>query len=220
MSFEMMIIEPIIEWSMRVIHFIPTLVIAFVILVVGSILANAIHKVLDRFFMLIKFDTLTDAIGLSRILETGGIKQKPGRLLSNLIYILTMFIVMVITVRAFGLTLTPVVMDTILTFIPTVVSAIFMLIIGMLLAQFVASLVHVIARNTEMPNPELLSRLTRLSILVYVGILFLRDIGFFALFAGTPHPIFVIGVVSALALAFGLAGKDVAARYLNVLRRE
>ena len=131
-----------------------------------------------------------------------------------------MFIVMVLTARVFGYMLTPGLMDVVLGFIPNVVSGVFILILGMFIAQFISVLVHLVARNTDMPNPELLSRLTKLSILVYVGILFLREVGFFTLFEGTTYPVVIIGVVAALALAFGLAGKDVAARYLNVFRKE
>jgi hypothetical protein len=62
--------------------------------------------------------------------------------------------------------------------------------------------------------------LSKLAIVVYVSIIYLKEIGFVALFSGATYSVFMTGIVFALALAFGLAGKDVAAKYLTLLKRE
>ena len=94
------------------------------------------------------------------------------------------------------------------------------LIFGMLLAKFVATIVYVTAKSTDMPIPATLARLSKYAIVVFVTILYLKEIGFVDLFVGANYTIFMAGVIFSLALAFGLAGKDIASKYLGVLERK
>jgi len=86
-------------------------------------------------------------------------------------------------------------------------------------AKVISSLVYVTAKNTDMPIPDTLKEVTKIAIVAYVAIIYLKEIGFVALFSGAHYTIFIGGIVFAMALAFGLAGKDVASRYLDVLKK-
>ncbi|MCA9404359.1 MAG: hypothetical protein KC897_11295, partial [Candidatus Omnitrophica bacterium] len=107
--------------------------------------------------------------------------------------------------------------DRLLAYIPNVITGVVVLIFGMLLAKFVATIIYIAAKNTDMPIPLTLAKLSKLAIIIYVSIIYLTEIGFVGLFSGANYSIFLTGIVFALALAFGLAGKDVAAKYLGVL---
>ena len=216
MRFDAFILEPLRDVMERVGSFVPTLLVALVILVIGWIVARLIRKVLSRIFRAIQFDRLSDTVGLSSILRNGGIKHKPGEMLSCLVYTIIMIAVFIMTIKALGLTLASVLIDQLLGYVPSVVSGVFILIIGMLIAKVVSSLVYVTAKNTDMPIPETLSRLSKWAIVAYVIIMFLKEIGFVALFLPDYYTIFVAGVVFALALSFGLAGRDIASKYLDV----
>ena len=216
MRFDAFIIEPFRDVMDRVIVFVPTLLVALGILIIGWVIARVIRKGLLRVFRAIQFDKLSDTIGLSSILRNGGIKHKPSEMLSCLVYTVVMIGVFVMTIKALGLTLASDLIDGLLGYVPSVVSGVFILIIGMLLAKVVSGLVYVTAKNTDMPIPETLSRLSKWAIVAYVTIMFLKEIGFVSLFVPEYSTIFVAGVVFALALAFGLAGRDIASRYLDV----
>ena len=90
----------------------------------------------------------------------------------------------------------------------------------MYLARFVSTIVYLAAKNTDMPAPVTLTRITKLAIMTYVTILFLKEIGFVSLFMGQHYTIFISGIVFALALSFGLAGRDIASNYLDVLKKK
>jgi len=68
-----------------------------------------------------------------------------------------------------------------------------------------------------MPIPDTLAKVSKLAIIAYVTVIFLKEIGLISLFVGTHYTIFIAGIVFAMALAFGLAGRNVAAKYLEVL---
>ena len=220
MKLDLLILEPITEMMIRVMNFIPTFVIALAILIVGYLVAKTITKFLVSLLRTIGVDKLGGKSGLSKVLKSGGITQKPSNLIGCLAYWTMMVIVLMTTVKAFGLTMATALLDKVLGYIPSIFSGAFVLIIGMLLAKFVSILVYVAAKNTDMPIPDVLSRLSKWAIVVYVSIIYLKEIGFFALFSGAQYSIFMRGIVFAFSLAFGLAGKDIAAKYLDVLKKK
>jgi hypothetical protein len=172
------------------------------------------------FLRTIGLDKLCTKSGITKVLKKGGITQKPSNLAGCLLYWTMMIGVLIATVKIFGLAMASVLLDKILAYIPSIFSGVFVLIVGMLLAQFVSVLVYAAAKNTDMPIPDVLARLSKLAIVVYVSIVYLKEIGFAAIFSGMSYVIFIAGLVFALALSFGLAGKDVAARYLDVLKHK
>ena len=220
MKLDILVFEPIYEMMIRVMNFIPTFVMALAILVVGYLVAKSITKLLVSFLRAIGVDKLCSKSGVHKVLKTGGITQKPSSLIGCLAYWTMMVGVLITTVKAFGLTMATTLLDTVLGYIPSIFSGVFVLIIGMLLAKFVSILVYVAAKNTDMPIPDVLSRLSKWAIMVYVTIMYLKEIGFGSLFEGTYHTIFFGGIIFAFALAFGLAGRDIASKYLDVFDRK
>jgi hypothetical protein len=216
MTFDTLFLQPLWDMMGRMESFIPTLFVALVILIVGSLVAHVVHKLLNQLLKVISFDKIVTKLGLTAVLKNGGIDHKPSDLVSMLVYLVLMFVVTVMTIKAFGVTIASELIDTLIAYIPHVISGVVVLIVGMLLARFVSALVYLGAKNTDMPAPHVLSRLTKLAIMIYVTIIFLKEIGFVSLFDGVNYTIFIAGIIFALALSFGLAGKEVASHYLDV----
>ncbi|MDO8579965.1 MAG: hypothetical protein Q7S13_00625 [Candidatus Omnitrophota bacterium] len=219
MVYQTLVIDPLREMTSLVFSFVPPIVTAFCLLILGCIIVKFIERLIVSFLTTIKFDTLSERLGLVRILETGDIRRKPSHLFASFAYLVLMMMVLIVTVRAMGLPITTNVVDRLLLYIPNVITGVLVLIIGMLMAKLISGIIFVIAKNTDMPVPTTLARLSKWVILVYVTILFLTEIGFIALFAGETYTIFIGGFIFALALAFGLAGRDIAAKYLEVFKR-
>ena len=214
--FDAIVFEPLRDMMLRVAHFVPTLLLALAILIVGYVLAHAIEKLLTKVLRMIEFDKVMDKMGLVHILKVGEVKQKPSELIGLLTYSVLMITTLVMSVKVFGLTVISGMLDSVLAFVPSVISGVLVLTIGMLIAKVVSALVFIVAKNADMPLPDAISRLCKYAIMVFVAIMFLKEIGFVALFDG-HYTIFIGGIVFAIALAFGLAGKDIASRYLDVL---
>jgi hypothetical protein len=220
MNYDSLILTPFKEMTATVLSFIPTLLFALGILVIGTFLAHAVEHVIARVFRQIEFDTVSDKMGLTKALHKGGIRRAPSGVIGCLTYWVLMVMVLVMTVKALGITAASLLIDKILAYIPSVITGAVALIIGMLVAKFVATLVYVTAKNTDMPSPAMLARLSKWAIIAYVGIIYLKEIGFVDLFVGAHYTIFIAGIVFSLALAFGLAGKDVASHYLHALDKK
>lgn len=219
MRYNTLIVEPLRDMTVTVLGFIPTLFVTLAILGIGWVVARLLRDLITHFLGAIEFDKLSDKLGLTKVLQTGGIKKKPSVICGCVTYSVFMIMVLMLTLKSIGLTVASTLVDTLFAYIPSVLIGVFVLIIGMYVARFVSAIIYIAAKNTDMPAPRVLSRLSKIAIMVYVTILFLKEIGFVSLFVGVHYTMFIGGVVFALALSFGLAGKDVAGKYLDVLKK-
>ena len=105
--------------------------------------------------------------------------------------------------------------SAILGYIPKVFSGVIILVLGMVLAKIAASIVHIVAHLTGSPNPKLMERITKWAVLLYVVIMAIGELGYGHLLVGRYFDMLFGGIVFAYALAFGLGGKDKAAKYLD-----
>ena len=202
MRYDTLILEPLRDMTGQVASFIPTLLIGFGILAIGWIIARLLRDGITRLFEAIEFDKVSDTLGVTKVLKNGGLRHKPSALVGCMIYCVFMIMVFIITIQALGLHVGSSMLDSLFAYVPSVISGVLVLIIGMYLARFVSVIVYLAAKNTDMPSPALLSRLTKLAIMVYVGIIFLKEIGFVSLFVGTHYTIFITGIV--FAFSFGI----------------
>ncbi|MBI3896752.1 MAG: hypothetical protein HY308_00480 [Gammaproteobacteria bacterium] len=195
--------------------FLPKLLGAIVILVVGWLVAKLLILVVVRGLKGIRFNTITEAAGLDDFLKKGGIRKSTIDVLGLLVYWLAILMTLLAAFNSFGLTVLSELFSQITLFIPKVISAVLILTIGLYAARFAADSVTAYTRNVGMQDSELMGRVTRYAIAVFVVIMALgqMDVG-----NGILYPAFLIlfaGIVFALALAFGLGGQKWAADQLD-----
>ena len=218
MNWKILVIEPGKEMLKRIGEFIPTLVGALIILIVGWIIAKIIRKITLKLLTLIRFDTFADKAGISDALNKGNIKTSTSNLLSGLVYWLIMIMVLVMVVNALGLTVASQLLNGLLSYIPNVIAAVFVLVLGLFLANIMAGIVQTAASNSNLPKPELMARISRWAIVIFAVTISLKQLNIAPLLVATTFNILFGGICLTLALAFGLGGKDVAAKYLEELR--
>ena len=216
-NWDLVIVEPIRTMLAAIAGFIPTLAGALVILIVGWICAKVIREISHRLLKAIKFENIAEKAGIAEVLHQGGIKITTSEMISRLVYWLIMVTVLVMTINALGLTVASQLLERLTAYIPRVISALFALIIGMFLANVVSGIVRTAASNARIPKPELLGSLSKWAILIFAITIFLDELGIATILVSVTFNIFFGAVCLALALAFGLGGKEVAEKYLKEL---
>lgn len=219
-EWENLIFEPVREMLTKITGYLPTLLGALIILIVGWIVANIIRSLANRLLKIIRFNTLAEKAGISEILSKGGIKATSAEVLSGLVYWLVIIMVLVMVVNALGLPQASQVLESLFDYIPNVIAAVFVLIVGMFLAGFVSGIVRTAAGNASLPKPEILAGISRWAIIIFAATISLRQLGIAPLLVTSTFNIFFGGLCLALALAFGIGGKDVAAKYLEELMKK
>ncbi|NQT00422.1 MAG: hypothetical protein HQ580_00210 [Planctomycetes bacterium] len=215
-----LIVAPVSEMLTKLAGYMPTLIGALIILTVGWMVAKTLKRIVSRGLKAIQFDKLADKAGISEILSKGGLKTSANDVLSSLVYWLVIIMVLVMVVNALGLPQASSVLESLFAFIPNVIAALFVLVVGMFLANFVSGIVRTAGGNASLPKPEMLAAVSRWAIIIFAGTISLKELGIATLLVTTTFNIILGGFCLALALAFGLGGRDTAAKYLNEWRQK
>jgi hypothetical protein len=215
-----LIAEPVRQMLTRILAYLPILLGALVILIVGWLIAKAIRGIIDWLLKVVRFDTLADKAGISEILRKGDLKISAREVVSGIVYWLIIIMVLVMTVDALGLPKASSVLASLFAYVPNVIAALLVLVVAMFLASFVSGIVRTAAGNANLPKPQLLAGISRWAIIIFAVTIALEQLGIAPLLVTATFNIILGGIVLALALAFGLGGKDAAAKYLEELRKK
>jgi len=108
--------------------FIPKLVAALAVFIIGWIIAKVIRKVIVKVLNAIKLDTYVDKAGIGAPLEKAGYPNSAD-LFGKIIYFMLMLIVIQLAVGVFGETAISALIDDFVAFIPKLIVAIIIIII-------------------------------------------------------------------------------------------
>ena len=219
-EWENLIVDPIREMLTRIMAYLPVLLGALIILIVGWIVAKIIRSIVNGVLKVVRFDALADKAGISEVLRKGDLKITARKVLSDLVYWLIIIMVLVMVANALGLPKASDVLSNLFAYVPKVIAALLVLVVAMFLASFVSGIVRIAAGNANLPKPDLLAGISRWAIINFAVTISLAQLGIAPLLVTTTFNIILGGIVLALALAFGLGGKDTAARYLEELKKK
>lgn len=219
-DWSLLVTDPLREMLTNTMSYLPILLGALVILIVGWLVAKAIRRVVEWLLATIHFNTLADKAGVSETLRKGDLQLTVSQIVSGLVYWLIMIMVLVMVVNALGFPRASDILERLFAYIPRVIAALVVLVVAMFLATFVSGIVRTTAANAKLPNPTLLAGASRWTIIIFAVTISLAQLGIAPVLVTTTFNILLGGVVLALALAFGLGGKDAAARYLDELKQK
>jgi len=201
-----LIIVPFMDMIMKVASFIPTLIGALVLLGIGLFLGKVLYEVMNRVMKEIHINALAEKIGLAHLLHKGGIKPTFSELIGSFVYLVVVMVFLIMALQALGLTSMVGLITLLVSYLPQVIAAVFVLVMGMILAKVVSVVVYAVASNLDIPDPKLYERISRYAIIIFAAKVSIEELGFGEIFVGTTFHIVLGGVVLALALAYGLGG--------------
>ena len=212
-----MLIEPLRAVLAQVGAFLPRLALAVVVLIGGWLLAKVARFTIVKALRAINFNVLTERAGVDGFLEQGGIGTDMTGIFGTLVYWLVILAALIIAFQGLGLTYITDLLHKVVLFVPHVVVALLLLAFGAYFARFVASTVSTYCRNVGIGpgDAELLARVAQYAIIAFVVLIALDQLGVGGAIVRESFLIILAGVVFALALAFGLGGRDWAASLLE-----
>jgi len=211
--FDVTVVQPVRALCSQLGAFLPRLMGALVLFLVGWLLAKAVERLVVRVLTRLPIDKLADQIQLSDVLTKGGIKHKVSELVGVIIYWLIMLAVVVVVFNALELTQAAELFQAIVTFVPNVIAAVFILIIGMFAASFLSSTIRTAASNAGILQAHLLGQLVQTIVVIFAAVAALQQLRI--PFFGEVFLIILGGLSLGSALAFGLGCKDLAGRWMS-----
>ncbi len=191
---------------------IPRVLGALVILLIGWLIAKAIGGICTKFFRAVHVDTLAERIKVNDFLQRAGTKHKASDILGLTLKWVTFLIVIEMAADQVGLGQVASIVNRILAYIPNILVAMLILGLGAFLAQIVSGLVRGAASEAGMKSSGLLSKLASGAVIAFAIIAAVNQLGVAPVVVNTLYIGLVAAISLALGLAFGLGGRDTAAR--------
>jgi len=209
-----LIFNPWHTFALQLAEFLPKLLGALVILIIGWLIASVTRAGVTRLLKAMKVDFISDKAGVNEFLVHGGLKQTAVELLGTLIYWILMLIVILIALNSLGLQTASDLLNRIILYIPNVIVAVVVLIMGLFFAKFLQASVTAYLTNTGIKNASSLGLIAQYAVIVFVVSIALEQLNIGKELVTSAFEIAFGAVCLALALAFGFGGKDWAAGIL------
>jgi uncharacterized oligopeptide transporter (OPT) family protein len=188
---------------------LPALVGALVILFAGYLLAKVLERLVERGLRRIRLNHLLERGGVTQAVERSGTHVNPTRVLANLVFWLVMFTVILLAGTALGLQSLVNVVSTLVSYIPSVIAAIVIALVGIVLGGFVGGLIQASAGGLH--GGRALARTGRGGVILLAVFMALQELGIATDIVTTAFAILFGAIALAMALAFGLGNRELAA---------
>lgn len=204
-----------------VIGFVPKLVIALVIFIVGWVIAVALGRLVSQIIRAFKVDRALQAIGAEETLSKAGFRLDSGAFIGGLVRWFFIIVFLVASIDVLGLNqVNSFLRNVVLLYLPNVIVASLILVVAAFIADVMRRVVVGSAKAADVPSPNLLGGITKWAIWIFAILAALYQLGIAGVFAQTLFTGFVAMLAIAGGLAFGLGGKEAASQYLAKLRRD
>jgi hypothetical protein len=189
-------------------EFVPQLLAALAIVFVGYLVARLAESLVDRVLRKIGLNRILDRGGVLEAVERSGARVNPTRLLSNLVFWLLMFAVILTASNVLGLDSVASVFTTLVGYVPRVIAAVVIILVGIVLGQFVGGLIA--ASVGGLAGGRALARMGTAGVIVLAVFMALQELGIATEIVTTAFAILFGSFALATALAFGLGNRDLA----------
>lgn len=202
-------------FTTKIMAFIPMLIGALIVFVVGLIVSKLIKALVVKLLKLVRFDGAAEKTGIKEFLRKGDIVKTPSEIIGVLVYWFIMILVIIATLDALGLPIVSDILNDIFLYIPNVVAAIIVLVLGILFGNLLSTVVRTAASNAGIEAAEGLSKAALFAIIFFAAAIALIQLGIGEEIVASAFGIVLGATALALALAFGLGGKTAAEELLK-----
>ncbi len=209
------IIEPVRAFLVQIGAYMPRLAVAIVVLIAGWLIAKAARFGAVRALRALNFHVLTERAGIDGFLQQGGTENDTTDVFGTVIYWVVILVALIIAFNGLGLTQVTDLLTRVLLFLPKLLVGLLVLIVGSYFGRFVGNAVQTYLGNIGISDAELLGRVAQYAIVVFVVLIAIDQLDIGGDLVQRTFLILLTGVVLALALAFGLGGREWAAGLLE-----
>lgn len=208
------VLNPVKASLVKLGEYLPKLGGLLLILVIGCLIAVGISALIGWLLKLIKLEKGVKKIKIPEILKKGGIGLSLSTLITEIVFFLIIIGTLITALEFYGLG-TGLFTSQILSYLPHVIAAVFILILGILVAILVSGIITLVGGNVRIAQAQTLGDIAKYAVIIVAGLLALKVLGLGVILTDNAKDIIFGGLVLTLALAFGLGAKDKAGKFLD-----
>ncbi|MDH4078775.1 MAG: hypothetical protein OEU68_03055 [Nitrospira sp.] len=204
------IVEAFRDMMMRMALLLPKLLALMSFIVVGILVGLTMKAVLQHLLRAARVDVLSERWGLQASLAKAGLKQPFSQVVGRLAFWTVFVIFVFMGVDALGLPTTADLMGQLLGYLPSVIAAGLLILVGVLMGNFLAEATLIAMVNAQIQEARFIAGLVRWGIFLFTAAMVLTQLGIAKEIVVAAFSIVFGGVVIALAIAVGLGGRNIA----------
>lgn len=198
------IVQPFQTAFGTLLSYVPQLIGAIIVLIVGYLVARLIGAVLTRVLARVGFDRVMDRAGVASFLRRSGTELTPSGTLGKVVFWFVFIIAFTMFASALGVPQISGFLNEMIGYIPRIFAAIAILFLAAVFANFVAALIRGATSN------EILAKIGRYLIIVYAAFAALTVLDIAVQLTANTLLVVLSGLALAFGIAFGWGGRDLA----------
>lgn len=203
------------------IQLIASLIVAIIIFVVGWIIGAFVARLIEQAFKTIKIDHILKQAGLEDALNRGGVKLNSGAFIGGLVKWFIIAVFLLASLQILGLNEVTYFLESIVvTYLPRVIVAVLILLVAVVISDVTQKFVVAAAGAAKIKAAHSVGVVAKWSIIIFAILSALVQLGIAVALIQTIFTGVVAALALAAGLAFGLGGRDAAARTIEKVERE
>ncbi len=194
---------------------IPNIVGATILIIAGLIICKIIAKFIETALKQIKIDKLADRLNEIDVVNKSGVQIKLSKVLASVVYYLAMLLFIVAATDVLQMMALSQLMSDVINYVPNLIVAIFILIIGILVAESLRKTVLTIFISIGIPSAKVLSSALFYFLLITVLLSALEQAKVQTSFLANNLTIMIGGIILAFSFGYGFASKDIMSNFIT-----
>lgn len=206
-------------WAL-VVEFLPNLLGALVVLIVGLIVAAGLERLVERLVFYLRVDALLEKLGVGAYLQRANLQLNAGHFMGRIVYWFMIVAFLLAASDILNFTALSGFLQDVLLYIPNVLIAALILLAAVVVANFLKGLVLASVLGAKLHAAKFLGTAAWWVVMVFGLLTAAAQLNIAVAIINTV----ITGLIAMLALAgglaFGLGGRESAARWIAKLESE
>lgn len=214
-NFFNLILEPLKDLFIKFKVFLPNFLAMMVMLLIGIMVALIIRRFLVKFLEAISFDSWSDRMGFTKLMRQGDMWGKPTVMLGAIVFWVLIIVTLVTSLNALHVPTIDHLAEQFFGYIPRILSAAMILIVGYMFSGFISRTALIAASNSGFHYAKILAKAIHTLLLVLILAMVMEQLQIAPGIVLAAFTIIFGGIVTSLAIAFGVGGIDAARRIIE-----
>lgn len=214
-------LEPLQALAMKLGAYVPSILASLLLLLAGVFIGRHVRRLLERLLTIIRTDEYSRKLGLSHLLQRLGMGSSLTRLIGIVVYMLIFIAFLLAASDVIGLSIVSVFLHEVMGFMPKLIAVVIVLGGGLFLGDLVGHITYRSASANHVKGAEALSKVAYGLLVIFSGFLALRILGIDISILNQSMKLIIgsigLGCAIAFGVAFGMAGRDTAAKWIRDL---
>jgi hypothetical protein len=197
------------------ISFLPNFLIALIVFIIGWLIALGVGKLVAEILARVGFNKLFEKDGWKEAMEKADVKVNAGDFVGAIVKWVLVIVFLSITVTILGFSEFNVFLDGVMFWLPNLIIATAIFVVGVVIADMAEKLIKVWVKKMGINYADFIGTVAKWAIYIFSGMAILVQLGIAEALINTLLTGFVATLALAFGLAFGLGGKDAAAKAIQ-----